>query len=196
MTTGAGSALTALHYRQQLALKAQAVRDAAKLWPVYRYSDRTSWDRMVALAVPLLQARHGLSAAAGRRYFESMALLETGSRVDAPSVAGLPTGLIIRSLAATGLVGVINGKSKGLSTQAAMQVGFSRFSGGFSRLAVNGGRDAILTAVKSSALASGYERVTSGSPCDFCASLEGEGSAEEAFPAHDHCSCTAQPVFG
>jgi hypothetical protein len=41
--------------------------------------------------------------------------------------------------------------------------------------------------------------VTSGNACDFCSMLAdrgavyGEASAE--FEAHDHCSCSAQPVY-
>lgn len=196
MTTAAGSALTALHYRQQLALKAQAVRDAGRLWATYSAGDRASWDRMVAIAIPLVQSRYGLSAAAARRYFTSMALLETGKRADAPRAAGIEPERIARALASTGLVGVIAAKSRGLSTPAAMQVGFTRFAGGLSRLAVTGGRDAILAAVVASPLTTRYQRVTSGDPCPFCADLAGEPSGPEEFAAHDNCSCTAEPVFG
>lgn len=40
------------------------------------------------------------------------------------------------------------------------------------------------------------QRITSGDPCPFCEILAAgvrTGSAD--FPAHDHCSCTAEPIF-
>jgi hypothetical protein len=43
------------------------------------------------------------------------------------------------------------------------------------------------------------QRVLGGAGCDFCQMLAGRGevySAETAdFEAHDHCGCTAEPIY-
>jgi hypothetical protein len=195
--TAAGRALTALHYRQQAELRAQAVRDAYRLWHSLPGLSKTDWERMVSLAVPIVQTRYGQSAAIAQRYFSALASLETGRFARPAEAPPLETPQIERSLAATGLVGVIVAKSAGLSTQAAMQRGFVRFSGGLSRLALLGGRTAIVTSVATSTRAVGWRRVTSGDPCAFCAELAGEPAGAQSDPAfHDHCSCSLEPAFG
>jgi hypothetical protein len=62
----------------------------------------------------------------------------------------------------------------------------------FSRLTVTGSSIADPSAV-------GWQRVGVGE-CDFCQMLLGRGAvyseATADFPAHDHCACDAEPVFG
>lgn len=150
---------------------------------------------MIALAYPVIAARHAASSGIAALYFETLSVLETGRRENAQVGDALPIEQVDKSLAATGLVGVIAAKSRGLSLAAAAQVGFVRFAGSVSRLALNGGRDTILTSVAFSRRATTWERVTSAEPCQFCAELAAEPSAPQAFQAHDHCQCAAEPVF-
>jgi hypothetical protein len=55
-------------------------------------------------------------------------------------------------------------------------------------------------AMSSDPEARGWQRVTDGSPCAFCAMIAGRGiiSKDEgaaAFEAHGHCGCSAEPAF-
>lgn len=190
------NALTAAHYRAQLALKAQTVRDAHALWQMFDPQDRDSWSRMLKLATLAVHARHKMSAGIAAAYYSGLALER--ARVDeaARLAPALDDTRIEKSLTATGLVGTVRALSVGKSTEAAMAVGFVRFSGSLSRLAMTGGRDTILESVQASRRAVGYSRITSGNACSFCSGLAGEASAPDAFAAHDHCSCTAEPTFG
>jgi hypothetical protein len=193
LTSAAGRLLTAQYRAGQVGLKAQMVRDAQRLWAVWKGTSKEEWDLMVSLAVPLIQARYRVSAGSSARYFETLSALETGRKLPAALPAPLDEGFIANTLAATALVSVYNGRRAGLTMAAAKQVGFVRMAGSASRLALMGGREAITGAARAAKV--GYERITSGAACEFCAGLEGEHSSAEAFPAHDHCSCVAAPTF-
>jgi hypothetical protein len=147
-----------------------------------------------------VQTRYAQSAALSGRYYDRLAAVEAGAsdrRAQAARQAlTLEPAHIEASLTATGLVGVVVARSHGLSEAKAMESGFVRFSGGLSRLALNGGRDALVSSVKASRIARGWTRVTSGSPCSFCKGLAGQPDTPDGFQAHDHCSCTAEPTFG
>lgn len=74
----------------------------------------------------------------------------------------------------------------------------SKVSGGLERLVLNGARDTITGSTAKDPGRVGWARVTSGG-CDFCEMLADRGAVyDEAaadFEAHDHCSCSAVPVF-
>lgn len=60
-------------------------------------------------------------------------------------------------------------------------------------------RDTVLTNRRRDPSAVGWRRVTSGSGCKFCRMLADKGAvysdSTARFASHDHCGCTAQPVF-
>jgi hypothetical protein len=151
---------------------------------------------MLALAQPVVAARHGVSSAVAARYFEQMAAL-AGKRTRASIAAPLPEEQVQASLTATGLVGTVVALSRGASLQAAAQTGFVRFSGGLSRLVLLGGRETVVSSAARSRVQ--WERETGGDACEFCQMLADRGpvySEESAdFPAHDHCECSAVPLF-
>jgi hypothetical protein len=187
--------LSAAHYRQQLAIKAQMTRLALPLWRMWRGTSKLEWMRMMEATYPVLAAQHAVSAAAGARHFETVGAVQTGKRWTAELAPPLARDRVEASLTATALKSVYDGRHRGLSLEAAKQVGFVRFSGSLTRLALEGGRDAVLLSVDRAGGSVGWTRVTSGKACAFCAGLAHQESAPEAFQAHDHCSCTATPLF-
>lgn len=193
--TAIGDALTRRQYAEQVAIRAAAVRDAKRLWATWTPGDRGAWRRLLDLAYPIVAARHAMSQASAARYFETLSALETGRIERAELGPVLPVEQLEKSLTSTGLAGVVIAKSRGKTTAEAGAVGFVRFSGAVSRLALNGGRDTILASVSRSSRARGYQRVTSGSACSFCAGLAGGLTSPTDFAAHDHCTCSAAPVF-
>lgn len=189
------SDLTGAHYREQLAIKAHAVRTSHTLWTTWD-GEQGTWARLLDLATPMLGQLHTLSGQTARRYYSQLAAQIIGTHEKALPVPELPEEQIAKSLTATGLIGTYVAQRRGFSPQAARQIGFVRFSGSFSRLALNGSRDVIVqTVAHPDSAAKAWERVTSGDPCDFCAGLAGERNNADTFEAHDHCSCTAAPLF-
>lgn len=197
MTTAAGSALTRLHYRQQVAVRAAAVGDARTLWSLYSPGNYASWDQLESLAIPMLRSRHAESAAIARNYYSTLSLLETGTLEQAMRIKALDEVRLVKSLQATGLVGSIRALSVGMTPQAASANGLVRLTGSYSRLALEGGRQTLIGSSSRTAL--GWERVVSTKPCTFCAMLASRGAvyndATVDFKAHDHCSCSVRPVF-
>lgn len=106
----------------------------------------------------------------------------------------------LKSLAVTGPSELKRQIGLGLSEDEAKQNGLTAVSGAASRQVLNGGRDQTIQMVAADPQAVGWVRVTSGSPCAFCLMLASRGPAYKSqesagFQAHDHCSCTAVPVF-
>lgn len=64
---------------------------------------------------------------------------------------------------------------------------------------MRGGWDTIEESVRSDRRALGWQRVTSGDPCAFCAMVASRGPIYKEdtvdFEAHDHCSCEPEPVY-
>lgn len=73
-------------------------------------------------------------------------------------------------------------------------------TGAAGRHVLNGGRKTLLTLVEADEAAVGWARVTDRDPCYFCAMLASRGPVyqsrrQASFQPHDHCACTAEPVF-
>jgi hypothetical protein len=73
-------------------------------------------------------------------------------------------------------------------------------SGRVTRHILDGGRDTIIGSVNADKQALGWARVTDGDPCYFCLTLASRGAVYKTeqtadFQAHDHCGCTAMPLW-
>lgn len=71
--------------------------------------------------------------------------------------------------------------------------------GGSQRRMANFSRLTVMRSSVADPKARGWYRVGDGSTCEFCSMLLGRGAvyteATADFQAHDHCGCTASPVF-
>lgn len=197
--TALGRSLTEQHYRGQLQLRAQVVRDFARLWPLW-IGDERSFRTLAEASVPLARVYHQMSASLGAGYFTSF---RSAEGLGGPAAPRLPSPLdpeaLVGTLFVTGRDTVRDGIAAGFSPQAARQNALTKTSGTISRFALNGGRDSVLASTAADPQAQGYVRVTSGDPCAFCALLCSRGPvyAESSvdFQAHDHCSCGAEPAY-
>lgn len=196
--TAEGAALTSQHRQRQLALRAATIRDLTRLWALWDLDDFDTFDRFIAAAVPLIRARNRDSSGLAARYLRVFRTVEgIGGAVpiqiaDRPEVQKLAV-----SMRVAGIAGTANALKAGKSPQAARANGFVRVSGAAGRHVMNGARDTIVNTVGSDRRAQGWRRVTSSSPCNFCAGIASEGIRSEAggFPAHDHCACAAEPAY-
>jgi hypothetical protein len=73
-------------------------------------------------------------------------------------------------------------------------------TGTLQRAVADQGRQVITESVSADPRATAWARATSPGCCDFCAMLADRGavySDETAdFESHDHCQCSADPIFG
>lgn len=201
MASEEANLLTVAYRRQQLAVRAAALQDITRAWPLWTPGQVKEFGRFTAVAVPLLGARHNQAAALAAGYYRRFREAEGVRGGDTPR---LPPGLrlddVVPSLRATALAGTMRALRAGFSPQAASRAGLTQALGTAGRLTLNGGRDAIVASVEADPRAIGWQRIASGGACDFCRTLAGRGPAYKgertaSFQAHDHCACSAEPVY-
>ncbi len=177
------------------------IRDLMLLWPLLDRSEIDaafpSWSRLVASLVQRDRARvAGLASA-----YLKAARAESGVPGSALVVAA--TAITVpqfdASLSTTARSGYLAALRFYPPEQAA-NVSAVRTAGAMGRLVLNGGRDTVTGSLALDPRGQGWRRVIAPSACDFCVLLAGRGavySAETAlFSAHDHCACSAMPVYG
>ena len=191
--------LTEGHYRAQLAVRASALARASKVFRAFDITDiDRSWSAVQEGLTATVWLGHRQSSDIAAGYFRALRRSSgvAGAAVTrpakAPSVEYLDrvftyTGQIVpKKLVAAG--------RKDAAAQTLVHV-----LGTVGRLTLNGGRETLVESIKADPKARGYQRVTSGTACSFCEMLAGRGAVygEESadFEAHDHCACSAEPVF-
>lgn len=197
--TATGAQLTARHRQAQLAIRAGALRDFVRIWPLWR-GDERSFQALVEAAIPLVRAHRGASSELAATYFAAFRRAEGVGANATPQLAAPPDPKrVTSSLYVTGSVMTGKAIAAGHSPQAAMQTALTRTSGALTRHVLEGGRETLIRSSAADREARGWTRVTGGTPCAFCAMLAGRGAvySEDAadFQAHDHCSCAAEPMY-
>lgn len=193
--TDAGAVLTVEHRRAQMALRAVALRDYLRIWPLWDGTD-PGFRRLADATVVLVTAHHKTAAALAAAYYDSFRNAERAGGTAAPHLAATPTeGVIAGTLYLTGRDMTRRAILAGQSPQAARQTALIRTSGTVGRLVLAGGRDTLVESARGDRASHGTRRILSGGACDFCQSLAGQPASDADFQAHDHCGCTAEPVF-
>lgn len=196
--TAAGAQLTAQHREGQLRIRAAALRDFMRLWPVWT-GDDASFDRLMEATVPLIGGYHRLSASFAADYYQAFRFAEKAAGAATPVLAALDKERVTAGLVVTGRIMTRNALAAGQPLQTAMQTALVRTAGNVTRHVLTGGRDTVILSTAEDRAARGWERVTGGNSCEFCQLLASRGavfSADTAdFQAHDHCSCGAAPAY-
>lgn len=104
------------------------------------------------------------------------------------------------SLNITGPIGQKHKIKLGKTPRQARDISFVESSGVATRHVLTGGRQSLLTLLTDDPQVQRWVRVTDGDPCAFCAMLASRGPVyltedSAGFRAHDHCACTAEPVY-
>lgn len=206
-STQAGRQATERHRLAQLALRAATLQDLLKLWPAFNpFNIDQSWPALRAALMLLVRSRRATSAGLAAAYYAEFAAAEGIPNPGAPSPQGdIGDDRLQVSLDVTGPSAFKRSVKSGNDPEAAKAQTLVSLSGSVSRLVLDGGRDTITTTTTRSRQALGWARVTDGDPCYFCAMLASRGPVynsersatrtEDAGAFHDHCGCTAEPVF-
>lgn len=201
--TVAASRLTEAHRLAQARLGAQTVRQMFVAWHLLDPGDLDgTLDRWLRVSVPIVQGQRLSSARLASAYLAAFRTVELGAVSDGfvPVIAEqVPVEQVVASLTVTGPAAVKTHMRISPITARAMEIGQTMSAGAAMRHALNGGRSTIVDTVRSDRLALGWARATSGRACSFCAMLASRGPVYNAdsvgFDAHDHCSCSAEPVY-
>jgi len=200
--TTAGAQLTQAHRRAQLALRADVLADLTRLWTLFDAGDlEATFTRFAAAAEILIRQRHGDSSGLAAAYFERFRSTEGVAGAAVARLAEPPPPVLVReTLRLTGLAGATNAIQAGQGAAQASRNGLVRVAGAVTNLVLGGGRRTLVESVRADRQAQGWQRVTSSSPCAFCAMVASRGPAftsqrSARFEAHDHCSCSAEPYY-
>lgn len=160
-----------------------------------------SFDAWLSVVEPMIQASRQTSASLAAAYLTTARTLAVGpDHRFTPVIAGPASSDALRtSMLVTGPVAIKAGLGRGARIGASLDIAEARSAAAAMRHALNGGRETVTLTLQADHRTVGYQRVTSGNPCNFCADLADRGAVyggEGAdFQAHDGCSCSAEPVF-
>lgn len=185
----------------QVRLGAIVAAQIADLWR--RLVDPTDLDGSTAAflraVTPLVDQNRDGSARLAAGFYGALRSSEVGPTGFVPALPSAPEPTaLVTSLTVTGPVRVKLAMAAGRPLDRAMRKAEVSVAGAAMRHALAGGRETLLGSVRSDRAAKGWERVTSGAACEFCSELADSGPfyGDVGFDAHDHCSCSAAPVFG
>ncbi|MEU8264923.1 hypothetical protein AB0C02_30455 [Micromonospora sp. NPDC048999] len=200
--TVAGAQLTVAHRQAQLVLRADVLADLTRLWTLFDHGDlEATFARFATAAEIIIRQRHGDSTGLAAAYFERFRAAEGAAGTAYAVLVEPPAPVLVReTLRVTGLDGVTAAVRAGQSAAQASRSGLVRVLGSATRLVLGGGRGTIVGSVRRDRETEGWQRVTSGSPCAFCAMVASRGPAYASqrsarFEAHDHCGCSAEPYY-
>lgn len=198
MTT---AAVTQAYRRSTLALRAATLRDLQRLWPAFNPKDAIeTFPVLLAGVQPLVQRDRTRAAGLASAYMQAHRQ-EAGvpGPVDVRLAAPAPVEQIARSLHYTTVEAVTIARRAGKTLDYAESSARVQTMGSVGRLVLNAGRQTVLDTVNADSRILGWQRVTSGG-CEWCRMLAGRGAAYKSegtgsFDAHDHCACSAEPVY-
>lgn len=175
------------------------MRDLLTVWSAFNpIAIDDTWPAIERSALSIIAARRSESAALSQTYYVALRE-ESGLRAALPLVSSATEWEQAArvSLLVTGPVGAKEGILAKRPLADIVDNTFVRVAGVVQRHALNGGRATLIANMLRDRVR--YRRVTSGRACDFCVMLAGRGAVyakdTSDFRSHDHCHCTAEPVF-
>lgn len=192
--------LTRNYRAQNLALRAQSIRDLQRIWPALDWRNLAeTYPAWFAAAAAVIARDRVRTAGLASLYLKAHRLAagvpgEPQIRLAGPA----PAEQVATSLRVTTVVAIKQSTMAGKPPEAAMRDAFVTSAGAVTRLILDAGRDTIRKTTTSDPRTAGWQRVTSGG-CPFCEMLAGRGAvyteASADFASHDHCACSAEPVY-
>lgn len=192
--------LTQRHRAQQIVIQRDTVRRVTAAWPSLSYADLDgTLPDLAARVAPIVAANRRTSSAVASSYVRAIRAKHVRGDFTPSRAAVLGVDQFNASLTATTVAPIKAATSEGLAMDAALRNALVQVVGSMGRLVLSAGREVVTQSAIRDESARGWQRVGVGE-CDFCQLLLGRGAvyteATADFPAHDHCSCSAEPVYG
>jgi hypothetical protein len=193
--------LTQLHRGQQLLLRRATVAQVSRLWPALDWAALDASYPQFALAVAsIVQSNRETSAGLAAEYLAAFRKAKgVPGQVKAVFAQPLIVDQFTTTLRVTSVVAAKSAAARGIAADVAMRNAQTQTTGAMSKLVLDAGRDTVTQSVLKDSAAFGWERVLGGGGCDFCRMLADRGAVYKEdtsdFESHDHCGCSAQPVY-
>lgn len=193
-------ALTEDHRRAQLRLRAATLSELLALWPMFDVNNaKETWGPFQTSLMLLIANRGRTSAGLASAYYRR---LRNSQGVEGEAAARIVTP--VRERVQVGLTHVLLNtldqlKLKRPPSEVAKAT-LVNVSGEATRHVLNAGRQTIEVSIRADPQALGWQRITSSSACKFCKMLADRGpiyksSRTARFQSHNHCACSAEPLF-
>ena len=188
---------TEQHVRVQAALGVRSQNDLARIWVAFNPSAvDESWRLIERPLMLLTEARRTQSLAVADSYYKALRATE-GVHGAIPTLEPL-ADWEVAARTSYHVTGPVWTKSAILAgEQDLKEMALRRVAGALARHVMDGGREQIGRLVRAERIR--YRRVVSGRACDFCAMLGSRGAVYSEstgyFRSHDHCTCSAEPVW-
>ena len=192
--------LTERYRAQQIALRAQTMREVARLWPALNLTELARTYPALVTALSSVVDRDRARAADLAGVYLQRSKVAAGVRFPLEVLLAGPADptQVETALRVTSAVAVKKATGRGVALEVAGRLALVQTAGAVSRLVLDAGRETVLETVRREPRA-GWQRVTSGRSCDFCQMLAGRGAVysedSSSFQSHDSCGCSAEPVF-
>jgi hypothetical protein len=184
----------------QLQLGARTVKQLSTVFELLDPEDLDgSFPDWVDVVHSVVAANRTTSVSLAASYLTVLRTITIGGPSFAPILSGpVDLAALSTSMLVTGPISIRSNLTR-MATARAVDIAKGRTAAAGMRHALNGGRDTIMQTVKADPRAGRWQRVTSGAACDFCSVLADRGAvySEDSsdFESHDHCSCTAEPIY-
>lgn len=171
------------------------------MWPALDLKNLSgSWDSFEAAALMVVKVHGTTSSGLASRFYRE---LRTQSKVrgnPTPRLTKVPDDEILTGLRKVGVANASKQLSLGRPFETVKKATLVNLSGSVTRSVLNHGRrtltESLVADEKVNKVRARMQRITSGSPCSWCAERAGVTyPANEDFSAHDHCSCYPSPVY-
>lgn len=200
--TKQGALLTETHRLAQVRISDLTKARMVDAWPVLNLDNLdSSFPDWLTAVNGIVSTGRQVSTSTAAAYFTTFRNLELpGAKPFPADLAGPvdPETLLI-SMRVTGPVAIKSAVGAGVDIAQAATNAFTGSAGAAARHALAGGRDTISQSVAADPKALGWARVASPDACAFCAMLASRGPVYSEntvdFEAHDHCTCSAEPVY-
>ena len=195
------TAVTRAFGRQEQALRVDVMRQVAGIWQAnFDLSDVRASSALIAPQVTgVVEGAYRQSTANGAAYYQQV---RDVARVPGTVAIAPPTfsgSAVQNTVGYTTRVSLLRAITAGKTPEQAAHTALIRTVGSAARMASDGGRETVTRTMRDDPRAHGWQRVTGGDACYFCAMLSGRGGVYSAdsvdFEAHDFCQCEAEPVF-
>jgi hypothetical protein len=193
--------LTQRHRAQQLLLRRATVAQMARLWPALDWAQLdATYPRFAVSVAKLVETNRQTSSGLAASYLRAFRKAHNVPGEVKPVFAEpLIVDQLQSSLHTTSVAAAKNAAGRGVVAEVAMADSLTLSQGAMARLVLNAGRQTVVATLQADDEARGYQRVLGGGGCDFCQMLAGRGAVygeqSAEFEAHDHCGCSAEPVY-
>lgn len=187
--------------RAQLVVRNGTLRDLWKLWPAFDPTHiNDTWPAVEAGLLVLIHKHGATSSSIARQFYERIRSVQKVKGVATPIAAAPDEEVILKGLRVVGPANAALQLAKGRSLEIVRQKTLVNISGEVTRSVLEHGRMSLTGSLvedrRQNGTRPGVERITSGSPCEWCAEQAAEiYPPTERFPAHMHCSCFPSPTF-